>query len=251
MANTAKNIPVMEIFGPTIQGEGALTGQVSYFIRTGGCAYRCTWCDQMEAVLPKEIKKNATYLSESQIVEKVMTLLPPDGVPNGSDVWMTLSGGDPLMWNLEYVVGSLQIAGMKVAVETQGTLNPMWLQYVDLITCSPKPPSSGMSHKINHNTIESYHRLFGKDRVVLKVVVFDEKDLDFAQAIHEKWPTTPFYLSVGTPTEQECPDDDKMKQAILKRYRWLADEFLKRPALWGATMGPQMHTFLYAREKGR
>jgi hypothetical protein len=42
-----------------------------------------------------------------------------------------------------------------------------------------------------------------------------------------------------------------MKQAILKRYRWLADEFLKRPALWGATMGPQMHTFLYAREKGR
>src|SRR5215831_3988340 len=35
---------VDEIFGPTIQGEGALAGAVSMFVRLGGCDYRCAWC---------------------------------------------------------------------------------------------------------------------------------------------------------------------------------------------------------------
>ena len=38
-------IPVMEIFGPTIQGEGAVIGQKTMFVRTAGCDYSCSWCD--------------------------------------------------------------------------------------------------------------------------------------------------------------------------------------------------------------
>lgn len=40
-----KKIPVLEIFGPTIQGEGMVIGQKTMFVRTGGCDYRCSWCD--------------------------------------------------------------------------------------------------------------------------------------------------------------------------------------------------------------
>ena len=43
-------IRVNEIFGPTIQGEGALIGQPTIFVRTGGCDYRCSWCDTLHAV---------------------------------------------------------------------------------------------------------------------------------------------------------------------------------------------------------
>ena len=43
-------IRVSEIFGPTIQGEGALIGQPTVFVRTGGCDYRCSWCDSLHAV---------------------------------------------------------------------------------------------------------------------------------------------------------------------------------------------------------
>ena len=43
-------IRVSEIFGPTIQGEGALIGQPTIFVRTGGCDYRCSWCGTMHAV---------------------------------------------------------------------------------------------------------------------------------------------------------------------------------------------------------
>ena len=41
---------VVEIFGPTIQGEGALIGEPTVFVRTGGCDYRCSWCDSLHAV---------------------------------------------------------------------------------------------------------------------------------------------------------------------------------------------------------
>jgi len=46
-------IAVSEIFGPTVQGEGALIGTQTLFVRTGGCDYRCSWCDTGYAVLPK------------------------------------------------------------------------------------------------------------------------------------------------------------------------------------------------------
>lgn len=38
-------IPVLEIFGPTIQGEGMVIGQKTMFVRTAGCDYSCSWCD--------------------------------------------------------------------------------------------------------------------------------------------------------------------------------------------------------------
>ena len=33
---------IAEIFGPTIQGEGALIGEPTVFVRAGGCDYRCS-----------------------------------------------------------------------------------------------------------------------------------------------------------------------------------------------------------------
>ncbi len=41
----AKGIPVLEIFGPTIQGEGMVIGQKTMFVRTAGRDYSCGWCD--------------------------------------------------------------------------------------------------------------------------------------------------------------------------------------------------------------
>ncbi|MXI72252.1 7-carboxy-7-deazaguanine synthase QueE, partial [Mycobacterium tuberculosis] len=38
-------LPVLEIFGPTFQGEGRAIGQKTMFVRTAGCDYHCDWCD--------------------------------------------------------------------------------------------------------------------------------------------------------------------------------------------------------------
>ena len=40
-------LPVLEIFGPTFQGEGRAIGQKTMFVRTAGCDYHCDW-----AILP-------------------------------------------------------------------------------------------------------------------------------------------------------------------------------------------------------
>ena len=32
-------LAIMEMFGPTIQGEGARAGNISFFIRFGGCNF--------------------------------------------------------------------------------------------------------------------------------------------------------------------------------------------------------------------
>ena len=40
-------IAISEIFGPTIQGEGALIGVPTVFVRTGGCDFRCSWTPSM------------------------------------------------------------------------------------------------------------------------------------------------------------------------------------------------------------
>jgi 7-carboxy-7-deazaguanine synthase len=50
-----RTYPVVEVFGPTIQGEGALAGLPTLFVRFGGCDYRCSWCDSLLAVLPEQV----------------------------------------------------------------------------------------------------------------------------------------------------------------------------------------------------
>ena len=242
--NQNKKIPLMEVFGPTVQGEGALTGQLSYFIRTGVCPYRCLWCDQPEAVEPKLIKASAEYLTQEEILQRARKLYS-----HTNNQWVTLSGGDPLVHNLEHLVLGLKLDDMKVSVETQGSFCPDWLQYVSLITCSPKPPSSGMHLKTDHDIIQQYREKYG-GRLVLKVVIFDHADLDFAEEIKSLNPHTPFYLSLGTPTDSALDGDD-LNHTLIKNYQWLAKEFLKRPRLHGATISPQMHVFLYSREKGK
>ena len=52
-------LPVVEVFGPTIQGEGELAGVPTAFVRFGGCDYRCSWCDSLFAVLPEDVRDGA------------------------------------------------------------------------------------------------------------------------------------------------------------------------------------------------
>ncbi len=49
-----KKIPLAEIFGPTLQGEGNRVGEKVYFIRFSGCDFRCSWCDSIYTHIIKE-----------------------------------------------------------------------------------------------------------------------------------------------------------------------------------------------------
>src|SRR3954471_18698653 len=99
-----RTFPVIEIFGPTIQGEGAEAGLPTHFVRLGGCDFRCSWCDTMYAVDPAAVRANSVRMSTDEIVDQIAAL-------EGSPGWVTLSGGNPALHHFGPLVDSLQATG--------------------------------------------------------------------------------------------------------------------------------------------
>jgi 7-carboxy-7-deazaguanine synthase len=238
----AKLHPVIEIFGPTVQGEGAEAGVPTHFVRLGGCDYRCTWCDTIYAVDPRSVRERAERMPAADIVDRLATL-------EGRPEWVTLSGGNPALHQLGDLVDLLQGAGYRVAVETQGSVWRDWLGSVDRLTISPKPPSSGMASDAHHAQLERFmHRATpaAGSAPVLKIVCFDNTDLQWAKAIADRWAQLPLYLSAGTPV----PAPSDLRTAVAKRFRWLCERVAADPALARARVLPQLHVIAWEDATG-
>src|SRR5256885_17214587 len=80
-----RTIMVSEVFGPTVQGEGALIGMPTVFVRTGGCDYRCAWCDTLYAVLPG-YKDDWRAMTTNEVFAEIQCL------SNYQPLLVTLSG---------------------------------------------------------------------------------------------------------------------------------------------------------------
>ena len=235
-------LPVIEVFGPTIQGEGAEAGLPTHFVRMGGCDYRCDWCDTMYAVDPATVRATAERLGADEIVERVRAL-------PGDPAWTAISGGNPALHELGGLVDGLHATGFLVSVETQGSLWKDWLAAVDRLTVSPKPPSSGMASDAHAAQFARFMERAldaAAERAVLKVVVFDEPDLAWARAIGAHYPALPLFLSAGTPV----PGGPNLRDAVGERYRWLCEQVAADPALRGARVLPQLHVIAWKDATG-
>jgi len=130
-------IRVAEIFGPTIQGEGALIGLPTIFVRTGGCDYRCSWCDSLHAV-DAAYRDSWAPMAASEVMAEVERL------SGGQPMMVTLSGGNPAIQPLGPLIRQGRAKGYRFALETQGSVARGWFADLDMLVLSPKPPSSGM-----------------------------------------------------------------------------------------------------------
>lgn len=146
-----KMLPVMEHFY-TIQGEGAHTGKAAYFIRLGGCDVGCHWCDVKESWDPK-----IHPLMDAEEVAKIAA---------SQCKTIVLTGGEPLMWNLEILTSTLKSLGCTIHIETSGAY-PM-SGHLDWITLSPKKTGLPLP--------EIYTKAHE-----LKVIVFNNHDFKFAE----------------------------------------------------------------------
>jgi 7-carboxy-7-deazaguanine synthase len=115
-------LPVMEHFY-TIQGEGYHQGRAAYFIRLGGCDVGCVWCDVKDSW---DAEKHAQWKVESLSLQVEAT---PAKI-------VVVTGGEPLMHNLDQLTDALHAAGLKTHIETSGAhpLSGEW----DWICLSPK-----------------------------------------------------------------------------------------------------------------
>ncbi len=144
-------LPLMEEFY-TIQGEGFHTGTAAYFIRVGGCDVGCHWCDVKESW-------NADLHPPTHIDAMVSTATQQANT-------VVITGGEPLMWNMDPITIKLKEKGMKVHIETSGAyeLSGVW----DWICLSPKK---------NKLPTESVYEKADE----LKVIIFNKHDFIFAE----------------------------------------------------------------------
>lgn len=145
-------LPVMEAFY-TLQGEGFHQGRAAYFIRLGGCDVGCVWCDVKDSW---DASKHP-QLSIEQIVGEAKKH------PGRLAV---ITGGEPLMHQLDDLTKSLKDAGFETNIETSGssTLSGHW----DWICLSPKKFKAPLPE-----IIPNAHEL--------KVVIFNKHDFEWAE----------------------------------------------------------------------
>lgn len=230
---------VDEIFGPTIQGEGAMAGAVTMFVRLGGCDYRCTWCDTMHAVDPTNAPawRDMDALAVANEVARIAPQLP-----DGS--WVTISGGNPAIWQRELpeLVEGLRARGYRINIETQGSVPNDAFTQAELVTISPKGPTSGMSTdyaKLDRCIAQAN----GGATAVLKFVIGNDDDFVFAQETAARYPHVPVYvqpLTIGTPDDRSFPS-----------FGELCDRVANTAALSEWRVIPQLHVLAWGGARGR
>lgn len=242
-----KKFPVIEIFGSVVQGEGIMAGQQTMFVRFGGCDYRCSWCDSLHAVLPEQVKESASYLD----VHGIMDIL--EGLGSHCRT-VTLSGGNPAMHNLSSLVYELQYARYLVAIETQGTIWQDWIRECDIVTISPKPPSSEMS--TDFKKLTTFFHSIPSDQLCVKIVVFDDADYEYALQVYDRFKdqgeSISWYLQPGTdvmPTEtyQELCE---YRNNICETAKDIIDKACHDPRAQAFRILPQVHSLLYGHMQG-
>lgn len=145
-------LPLVEEFF-SLQGEGFHTGKAAYFIRLGGCDVGCSWCDS-------RFSWNADLhplVDADTIVKNV--------ADSGTDS-VVVTGGEPLMWNLDYLCTSLKDINISTYIETSGAypLSGKW----DWICLSPKK---------NMPPLPEFCSVADE----LKVIIQDKSDFEWAE----------------------------------------------------------------------
>ena len=195
-------LPLMEAFY-SLQGEGFYKGTAAYFIRLGGCDVGCHWCDVKES-----------WAAEAHPLVPVDTIVT-DALAHSKT--MIITGGEPLMWNLDLLTEKMRAAGARTHIETSGA-HPLSGTF-DWICLSPKKikrPVGDVLQKANE----------------LKMVIYNNNDFLFAEEMAAQVsPDCLLYLQ---------PEWSKRNKVIPK----IVDYVMAHPQ-WKASL--QMHKYLDIR----
>ena len=198
--NTDQRLPVMEHFY-TIQGEGFHQGRAAYFVRLGGCDVGCVWCDVKESW---DASKHPLFSIEDIV----------SNVRQTPAKLVVITGGEPLMHNLNALTRSLQSAGFETNIETSGahTLSGNW----DWVCLSPKKFKAPLPEILPAAN-------------ELKVVIFNQSDFQWAEK----------YAALTTADCKLYLQPEWDKAAIVTP---LIVEYIKRNPQWELSL--QIHKYI-------
>jgi 7-carboxy-7-deazaguanine synthase len=191
--------PLMEDFY-TIQGEGAHTGRAAYFVRLAGCDVHCWWCDVKDSWDESKHPK----IKVGHVIDRAKA--------SGTKL-VVITGGEPLLHNLEPLTIRLKQEGFQVHIETSGS-SPL-SGHLDWITLSPKRFKKPLEEVFDY--VDE-----------LKVVVLTKKDLKWAEENAQKCSTGTMLL---LQPEWETPESVN-----------LIVDYVKKNPQWGISL--QTHKFM-------
>ena len=190
----------MEMFY-SLQGEGFHQGRAAFFIRLAGCDVGCVWCDVKESW---DASKHPTL----NIEEIVAAAKEHPGR------LAIVTGGEPLLYNLDPLTTALKAAGFETNIETSGS-SPMSGHW-DWVCLSPKKFKAPLEENISLAS-------------ELKVVVFNKHDFDWAETYAKQVsPSCKLYLQ---------PEWDKAAQITP-----LVIDYIKANPQW--ELSAQLHKYI-------
>jgi 7-carboxy-7-deazaguanine synthase len=188
MTSEERPIKINEIFGPTVQGEGAAGGRHCLFVRVAECNLRCGWCDtaytwafdertasKLEVPVVYNKAENLRVMSSAQVYGELRRLWDIEAMPT----MVVISGGEPLMQSrgLAPLAARLTSHQNMIHVETAGTLipTPEFDAHVAQYNVSPKLAHSG--NRLELRQKPEVLKWFGAcDRAWFKFVMRDPSD---------------------------------------------------------------------------
>lgn len=197
---TDTQLPVMEHFY-TIQGEGFHQGRAAYFIRLGGCDVGCVWCDVKESWDADRHPKFSVESLKLKVLETPAKLV-------------VITGGEPLMHNLNELTATLQSAGLETNIETSGAhpLSGSW-SWICLSPKKFKAPLPEILPVANE----------------LKIVVFNKSDFEWAE----------LYAALVSPTCKLFLQPEWDKAAVVTP---MIIDYIKEHPQWELSL--QIHKYI-------
>ncbi len=224
---------IAEIFY-SIQGEGALAGVPSVFVRTSGCNLRCAWCDTPYASWEPE---GADMSIEAVIAEA-------ERYPARHVV---VTGGEPMIApDIVPLTEALRGIGLHITVETAGTVYAPVA--CDLMSISPKLANSTPRERDGGRWAAAHDRLRIQPEVLgrlmhdydyqLKFVVAAPSDLEEVRALADV---------LYAPRDRIMLMPEGASAAVLaERAAWLI-EVCKRE---GFRYSPRLQVELWGNRRG-
>lgn len=234
---STSNLPFVEAFGPTLQGEGPAAGRVSDFLRFGGCNLSCSWCDSAYTWNARDydLREEITMMTPAQVL---------DAAPNKAPL-MIVTGGEPLLNQHKDtfidVLDGIRARGQLIHIETNGTIlpNPQVQALVDTFIVSPKLAHAGAHKRTQDPKLHpGWGTLHPAVNAHMKVVVEEPADIDTTVdlATNHHWPLDKVWvMPEGTTTE-----------TLTRRWPWVAQD----AANAGINASHRLHVLAWNDERG-
>lgn len=238
-------LPVVDVIGPTVQGEGPYAGHRAAIITLGGCNLTCRACDSPHTWDGSryDLESYMTMVEVDSVIDQIVGMgrLPTDRIR-----LVVLTGGEPLLQQtgpaLPELVSRLTLRGCSIQVETNGTIRPIGSmgsdrQYKINYVVSPKLggglATNTHQQRINPEAIQWFAR--DRPQTIFKIVCRVQEDLGRALAFatayhierHRIW-----IMGEGVTSREH-----------LTRSRVLADRALSL----GFNISPRLHLALWPK----